>query len=185
MEEVEFPSTVRYSSEDDEETGSTTSSSESNTLIMCEGLGDELIEVDPTSSGMRISPEVGIQLILSLVTKHSLTYSALADILSVIRLHLPENSIPTAYNSVYHLMKSMCSLQGDSQIQEVVHRLCGNCHSYLPGSQPCENLQCHDTEITFIELPVDAQIQALFKGIYRVITITLNAFIHIYITMML
>ena len=46
-------------------------------------------------------------LIMSLASKHKLTYSALADILKVICLHLPADSIPASYKSVYRLLKNV------------------------------------------------------------------------------
>ena len=57
--------------------------------------------------GAGLSQEMGMMLIMSLASKHKLTYSALADILKVICLHLPADSIPASYKSVYRLFKNV------------------------------------------------------------------------------
>ena len=53
------------------------------------------------NQGVGLSEEMGVMLVISLASKHRLTYSALADILKVICLHLPADSVPASYKSVY------------------------------------------------------------------------------------
>lgn len=109
-----------------------------------------------------------MMLLLSLASRHKITYSALSDILRVVCMHLPSNSVPTAYKSLHRPMKAMASKCGNHGNGKIVHRLCGTCHSYLQDGQ-CDNPSCCALETqadpcTFLELPVDAQIKHLFQG---------------------
>jgi len=61
--------------------------------------------------GAKISEDIGVALLLSMVTKHKISFSALADILKVMCMHFPAGTpVPTAYKSVYRfLMKLLYS----------------------------------------------------------------------------
>ena len=91
-------------------------------------------------NGAQVSDEMAVMLVLGLQSKHKLTQSALSDILSVLSMHLPSGqSIPTAYKSLYHLLKSISARESGLSCSTVVHRLCGKCEAYLPEGQQCLN----------------------------------------------
>ena len=118
--------------------------------------------------GAELSQEMGMMLVMSLASKHKLTYSALADILKVICLHLPADSIPASYKSVYRLLKKMTAL-GEDTTHHLAHRLCGKCGAYLAGEQKCSEPTCQALDLeakdhVFLELPVDMQVRALFQS---------------------
>lgn len=119
--------------------------------------------------GVQISSEVGLKLIMSLVVKHKLTTSALADILKVINMHLPIDYVPSPYKSVYRLLKYMASLESNLTSSKIVHKLCGKCGDYLTSNATCQNASCLEVieqieDSLFLELPVDIHIQALFQS---------------------
>ena len=118
--------------------------------------------------GAGMSQEMGMMLIMSLASKHKLTYSALADILKVICLHLPADSIPASYKSVYRLLKKVTAL-GEHSSHHLAHKLCGKCGAYLSGEQKCCKPTCQALDLEakdhiFLELPVDMQVRALFQS---------------------
>ena len=107
------------------------SSTEGNTAR--ENEGDRGVAGSPAHSsdeinanGPQVSVEEGIMLILNLAWRHKLTNIALSDVLKVICFHLPENSIPAPYKSLYRLLKSV-----SSSSDAITHRLCGMCGAYL------------------------------------------------------
>ena len=51
--------------------------------------------------GAQISEEMGKLLIQSLTMKHGLTKAAVADILQLVRLHMPADCAPASYKSVH------------------------------------------------------------------------------------
>ena len=120
------------------------------------------------NQGVGLSEEMGMMLVISLASKHRLTYSALADILKVICLHLPADSVPASYKSVYRLLKKMTAL-GEHTSHQLAHRLCGKCAAYLAGEQGCSEPTCQAVDVQakdhlFLELPVDTQVRALFQS---------------------
>lgn len=103
---------------------------------------------------------------MSLASKQKLTISTLADILKMICLHLPADSIPASYKSVYRLHKKTAAL-GERTSHQLAHRLCGKCGAYLLGEQNCSEPACQAVDIQakdhmFLELPVDMQVRAFF-----------------------
>ena len=60
----------------------------------------------PLYPGAKINAATGALLLHSLTMKHGLTHAALADILQLLRLHLPEHSTPAAYGSVHRLLNA-------------------------------------------------------------------------------
>lgn len=99
--------------------------------------------------------------LLSIMHKHSLTYSAVTDILNLLSLSLPSpNTLPT---SQYSLMKKYVNYQADTK----VHRCCGNCTKLLVGDSSCSVADCRRANIpdsTFVEICLDKQIKTLFSG---------------------
>ena len=101
----------------------------------------------------------------------SKTQDALTDVLQLLRLHMPADSIPPAYKSVHRLYHAS-SLRSQAQ---VVHTLCSDCGELVNETlmDSCNGGNCmHSDFIKYYELPLDAQIQALFKGANSNITIT-------------
>ena len=94
----------------------------------------------PLYSGAQIEEGMGVMILLSLAMRHKLTYTAFADIIKVINIHLPKNvSTPTSYNSVYRFLKSVekLPLADDLRSTKIGHRLCGKSLAYLPSQQAC------------------------------------------------
>ncbi len=117
--------------------------------------------------GAQITEEVGVMLVMSLAARHNLTNTALADILKVVTLHLPLGCAPTAYSSVYKLLKHAASL-GLHGSTKITHHLCGKCGQYMRESE-CGNSECgaiseHVQNDMFLELPIEAQIQTFFQS---------------------
>ena len=55
------------------------------------------IEPTPTSTSQLLSEMTGAILLHSLALKHGLTQAAVSDILEIVRLHMPADSIPPGY----------------------------------------------------------------------------------------
>lgn len=152
------------SESDDIEDMDTDDPSPTSSLSLHASLGD----------GAPISDEMGMMLILSLLTKHRLTYSALEDILKVVSEHLPSGSVPSTYKSMYHLQKAMSNRgPGDLTSTKILHQLCGKCQAYIESGTQCQNLACQLNREKFennlfYELPVDAQIKQMFEGTYYI-----------------
>ena len=73
--------------------------------------------------GAKISEDIGVALLLSMATKHKTSFSALADILKVLCMHFPAGTpVPTAYKSVYRLLKKVATLGNDMSTTTVTHR---------------------------------------------------------------
>ena len=126
----------------------------------------------PLYPGAKINAATGALLLHSLTMKHGLTHAALADILQLLRLHLPENSTPAAYGSVHRLLNAS-SLKSSA---EVVHILCRDCGIELVSevSSSGHGGEClHSHVIEFYELSLDAQILILHAHIMS------NQYIHI------
>ena len=115
--------------------------------------------------GAQISEATGKLLLHSLAVKHGLTQAAQADILKVLRLHMPADSIPPSYRSVHRLYHA--STSSVKSTAQVVHTICSDCGeiisetSDIHGGDEC----MHFNLVKFYEVPLDAQIQALFKGL--------------------
>ena len=132
--------------------------------------------------GAQISEATGTLMLHSLGAKHGLTQDALTDVLQLLRLHMPADSIPPAYKSVHRLYHAS-SLRSQAQ---VVHTLCSDCGELVSETlmDSCSGGNCmHSDFIKYYELPLDAQIQALFKGANSNITITVALMIIIIIIM--
>ena len=111
--------------------------------------------------GSCISEATGTLLLRSLAAKHRLTRSAMGDILQVLTLHMPENTAPMSYASHYRLFGSVRS----SSRAHIVHQLCGGCGGVLSGSVlPVVTASARSNVITFYELPIETQLQALFNS---------------------
>ena len=63
--------------------------------------------------GAQISEDMGMMLLMCLATKHKMSFSELAD-LKVVCMHFPAGtSVPTAYKSVYRLLKKVAAMESD------------------------------------------------------------------------
>ena len=67
------------------------------------------IEPTPTSTSQLLSETTGAILLHSLALKHGLTRAAVSDILEIIRLHMPADSIPPGYRSLHRLFNTSWS----------------------------------------------------------------------------
>ena len=113
--------------------------------------------------GAQISEVTGALLLHSMSMKHGLTHAALTDIQQLLCLHLPAGEgTPLAYQSVHRLLNVLCVKSS----AEVVHFLCNDCGQLI--AEPCSSNSfgscMHSQSIKFYEIPLDTQIQALFKG---------------------
>ena len=73
--------------------------------------------------GAQISEDMGMMLLMCLATKHKMSFSALADVLKVVCMHLPAGtSVPTAYKSVYRLLKKVAAKGSDISMATAAHR---------------------------------------------------------------
>ena len=100
--------------------------------------------------------------LLSIFQKHSLTYSAVDDILKLFHCVLPAPSaLPT---SQHMLLKEFISYNSHT----IVHRCCGSCCRLLSsGTLRCPRRECQASnvkEATFVEVMIDAQLKERFMG---------------------
>ena len=73
--------------------------------------------------GAKISEDMGVALLMSMATKHKLSFSALADILKVLCMHIPAGTpVPTAYKFVYRLLKKVATVGSSISTATVTHR---------------------------------------------------------------
>ena len=108
------------------------------------------------SDGLEISESTGALLVNSLAMRHGLTQAAVSDVLEVLRLHLPATqSQPSLYKSVHRLTSSM-------QLQShISHSFCKDCREVV--NTECDGECMHTEIITFYEMPIDEQLQAMFS----------------------
>ena len=107
--------------------------------------------------GAQISEATGKLLIQSLAMKHGLTKAALADILQLVRLHMPADCAPASYKSV-HRFYSESNLSSAKE-----HKICMDCGEIVDNvavPDGCPHSHC----VSFYELPLDTLIQAMFLG---------------------
>lgn len=126
-----------------------------------------LPEDEQVCTGSHISAKTGIALISQLVQRHNLSKAALSDILSVLSAFLPEQ--PRVLRSLYMFNKAIISVLGMSPVDIIVHTLCPKCQSLLsPDENQCTAVGCtydgRQKKITFMELPIDKQLQSMFSG---------------------
>lgn len=107
--------------------------------------------------GVQISETTGRLLIQSLALKHGLTKLALTDILQLVQLHLPLGCKPDSYKSLY------CFNKESTASSAVEHKLCNDCCELIDDVS-ADNGCPHSKIVKFYELPLDAQLQALFMG---------------------
>ena len=119
----------------------------------------------------QISVATGTLLLHSLAVKHRLTQTALTDILQLLRLHMPANSSPLAYGSVHRLLNAS-SLKSHKEVV-CTHVLCRDCGELISGASTSgSTMECvHSHVVQFYELQLDAQIQALFKGAIKLLSL--------------
>lgn len=117
----------------------------------------------------QISVATGTLLLHSLTVKHGLTQTALTDILQLIRLHMPANSAPQAYGSVYRLLNASSLKSNEEMVCK--HVLCKDCGELISeASNSGSSMECvHSHVVQFYELQLHAQIQALFKGVFAIL----------------
>ena len=98
--------------------------------------------------------------LLSIFQKHSLTYSAVEDLLKLFQCVLPTPSaLPT---SQHMLLKEFISYDTDT----ILYRCCGSCCQLL-SSGKCSHRECQASSIkeaTFVEVMIDAQLKERFMG---------------------
>lgn len=98
--------------------------------------------------------------------KHSLTKSALSDLLQLIKVHLPQN---TSYLSSVHQMKEFFT-KLLPHATPLVHQYCSYCLSALPSNGACAMANCPGTtKGQFITIPLTPQLKRIFEGVYIII----------------
>ena len=123
------------------------------------GFGNEN-SAEPLYPGARVSEAIGTLMVHSLAMKHGFTKAALADVLKVVSLHLPAANVPSSYRSVHCLLRASSSRTHSP----IIHTLCSDCGQLVQqgGQDDC----LHSHAITFHEISLEKQLQALFKGMY-------------------
>jgi hypothetical protein len=143
------------------DTSSDTSDTFSDRLSELEIEMEELQNLFP---GSKISSHDCAIALLSIAHKHSLTYSAVTDILKLLSVSLPSPSFLPA--SHHGLFKSYVNYKEET----VVHRCCGYCTNLLSQSSSCTVGECQDANIpdaSFVEIRLDHQLRTLFSGNVR------------------
>ena len=103
-------------------------------------------------------------LILQHKMQHKLTDESLADLLRLLKLHLPTPNC--SLSSVYYFMKHFC----DVECPVKFHYFCSSCSQAIddPSSNMCQNqICCSDltqpgARSSFIQMPIEPQLQTLF-----------------------
>ena len=101
--------------------------------------------------------------LISKCHKHSLTYSAISDILKLFQSILPTPT--TLPPSLHLLLRDFVGYDAST----VIHRCCGNCSQLLSSGNCCrsECLASNTREATFVEVKIDSQIRERFTGKYK------------------
>lgn len=99
---------------------------------------------------------------LSLIAqRHNLTYACQTDILRFISVLLPPP------NSVRSTARSLNKKFVHYNEQTRIHRCCGVCMHHLAVGERCSQSECLSQNVadaTFVEVPLDKQLQERFKG---------------------
>ena len=94
--------------------------------------------------------------------KHSLTQSALSDLLDLIKVHLPQD---TAYLRSVHQMKGFF-MKLFPHAAPLIHEYCSYCLSALPPNGACAMPNCPGTSKgQFITIPLIPQLRRIFEGV--------------------
>ena len=94
--------------------------------------------------------------------KHSLTQSALSDLLDLIKVHLPRD---TSYLKSVHQMKGFF-MKLFPHAAPLIHEYCSYCLSALPPSGACAMPYCPGTtKGQFITIPLIPQLRRMFEGV--------------------
>nr|XP_033967044.1 uncharacterized protein LOC117467508 isoform X2 [Pseudochaenichthys georgianus] len=124
------------------------------------------VNEEPLYTGSRLTKAQSFLLILSFVLRHSLTGVALSDLLDLINIHCPENTVSA---SKHLFLKELKPIEGHLQC----HIYCPNCEYYI-GDQVSEG-QCTVCNTTwdknsslkngnfFIYLPIQTQLEHLLQ----------------------
>ena len=115
----------------------------------------------PLFEGSQVAEEEAVVALLSLVSRHRLTYSCLEDILQLVSSLLP---MPNG------LVISLHKLIGrfvNFSTETIMHKFCGNCSAAQHHGSKCTKSAClsvRQTDATFIEIPLKKQIQEKMQG---------------------
>jgi hypothetical protein len=98
--------------------------------------------------------------LMSVYQKHSLTYSAIEDVLKLFQCVLSSpNALPTSQHT---LLREFVTYDAET----IIHRCCDTCCQLLPDGS-CTRRECRASgakEATFVEVAIDAQIKERFMG---------------------
>lgn len=121
----------------------------------------------PLYEGSSLTIPSSSTLLMKYKMRHNLTKEALSDLLQLIRLHLPS---PNQYpSSLYIFQKQFLDLP----YPFVFHSFCAKCLGTVTSERVCVNQHCSngvldDNSISsFIELPVDLQLQIILKRMFH------------------
>ena len=103
-------------------------------------------------------------LILQYSSRHNLTQEAIADLLSLLKIHCPPNTVPTSFHSFQGQFPSL-------QLNHTVHYFCRCCLQQVPGKDvlTCPNNDCRKSLqefralSSFFEIPIEPQITNLLQ----------------------
>ena len=152
------------------------SSADEDEQLDDEQLDDEQLDDDasaatntdcPLYSGASLTVSSSNILIMQYKMRHNLTDQALADLLHLLRLHCPtpNHCVP----SIYHFEKPFQRMK----YPILFHYFCSSCLQGVSDSDSfCKNQLCRcelkaiGARSSFIEVPIEAQLQTLFQRKY-------------------
>ena len=123
-------------------------------------LSDQL-DSTPLYEGSQITAGEAIIALLSLASKHKLTYTCINDVLRLMSLLLPMPNGLTI--SVHQLLGKFVNFKKET----IVHKFCGNCSVPLQDGIKCTKVACSSVrqlDTTFIEIHLDNQIKEKMEG---------------------
>ena len=121
----------------------------------------------PLFEGSQVAEDEALVALLSLASRHRLTYACMEDILRFVSSLLPMPNGLTI--SLYRLLGRFVNFSKETN----VHKFCGNCSAVLQDGSKCTRPAClsvRQQDATFIEIPLQYQIQERMQGWLRLCT---------------
>ena len=123
--------------------------------------GGKETKSEPLFPGSQVGLIEAFLMIFQFVLKHHLSSKAFAELLLLLRVLLPQNSLLP--KSVYLLKRFFLEMFPDVKVNE--HNYCSDCH--LPAqSGRCTNAYCGCATVDrFITIPLGPQLKRMMAGI--------------------
>ena len=119
---------------------------------------------EPLYTGAELTIIEANLLLMQFSLKHSLTKSAFADLLKIVKTLLPaENRVPASVYSIKKFFARTCP----SKLNSIIY--CSRCHSIVDGGN-CTN-GCSSPSHEFLSVPIAPQLKRMFEGMYMVLAI--------------